>query len=103
QKQTNRVLDKHVDSEKDEVVLQRTEEPFGPQRFGEQALIVRQADERQFIRIGRGKQAQSQRVQQRVDHKRGIDDDRRSQKDNDVDWERLATLVSALSLHGRLR
>src|SRR5437667_8992772 len=74
-----------MDGEEDEVVPQGTPEPRRIQGVGEQADVVLQPDEHDASAFLVSMETQSQGIEQRVDHERGIDGCRGQDEHDDVE------------------
>ncbi|MCY1302922.1 hypothetical protein D9M70_526080 [compost metagenome] len=72
-----------MDDEEDDVVLQRVPEVVGPALFPEQCLEIGKPDEG-WLSVNRVVQREPERLDQRQDHHRRIDQEGREQEDEDV-------------------
>src|SRR3989442_5466403 len=85
QQQPDGILHKHVDHEEEEVVPQRAPEPRRVQRVCNQAAVILKPYEDLASALLGSVEAQSQRVEQRIDHERGINSRRRQDEDDDME------------------
>src|SRR5207245_8443176 len=71
-----------------DVVAERTPEPRGEVRVGQQPDVVVEADELPDAAPARSEQAEAERIEQREDHERAVQRDRRPEEDDEVPRER---------------
>ena len=85
QQQPDRILHEHVDGEEDEVVPHGAPEPRRIEGVGDQAGVVLQPHEHDASAFRVSMETQSQGIEQRVDHERGIDGGRGQDEYDDME------------------